>query len=349
MNVTRNDLRREEEELARQLADPQTAKQPNQLAKLAKRQKEVGRLLVLFDNISIEEEKIAELKALLADEENDSLKSLAQDELTERLGRLKTYRSTLAVKQQPADPQDSRAAMIEVRAGAGGDESTLFASELFAMYQRFAESRGWPVELLSTSHSDVGGMKEVIFRIGGQNTYGTLKYEGGTHRVQRVPTTESSGRVHTSTVTVAVLPEAEEVDVELRPEDLRVDVYRSSGPGGQSVNTTDSAVRITHLPTGLTASCQDEKSQHKNRAKALTILRSRLLAARQAEEAQRRGDKRRQQIGTGDRSEKIRTYNFPQDRLTDHRINYTTRGLAKLMAGNLDPLLQALQQADQPS
>jgi peptide chain release factor 1 len=247
----------------------------------------------------------------------------------------------------PRDPMADRPAVMEIRAGTGGDEAGLFAADLLRMYRRFSERRGWKLELLDLSEGIPGSVKEAILTVEGPDAYGTLRFESGVHRVQRIPETESQGRIHTSAATVAVLPEAEEVDVELDPEELRIDVFRSSGPGGQSVNTTDSAVRITHLPTGLVVSCQDEKSQHKNKAKALKVLRSRLLDRRLAEREAERARNRKAQVGTGDRSAKIRTYNFPQNRVTDHRISLTLHGLDQVMEGDLDELLDALRLAEE--
>jgi peptide chain release factor 1 len=243
---------------------------------------------------------------------------------------------------RPKDPNDSKDAILEIRAGAGGEEAALFAAELFRMYGRYAEARGWKIEPLSESTTGSGGMKEVIAGVSGKDVYGRLKFERGVHRVQRVPATESAGRIHTSTVTVAIMPEAEEVDIAINPADLRIDVFRASGPGGQSVNTTDSAVRVTHVPTGVVVSCQDEKSQHKNKNKALKVLRARLLEAERERQNAERASERRAQVGTGDRSEKIRTYNFPQNRVTDHRAGLTLHQLDRVMEGDLDTLLDGV-------
>lgn len=338
-------LKREAEALARQLADPSLSSQPTELAKAAKRQKQVEEQLALHEAATDHRAHIGELEKLTVTESDETLLKMAHDELAERKIALRETEAALDRLQHPADPSLEKNAIVEIRAGAGGDEASLFARDLYGMYQKYAEARGWKVELLSTSRSDAGGFKEVIFSVSGEGAYGALRFEGGAHRVQRIPVTESGGRIHTSTATVAVLPEAEEQEVEISPEEIRVDVFRSSGPGGQSVNTTDSAVRITHLPTGLVVSCQDEKSQHKNRAKAMAILRARLRAKQQDEAATARGDTRRKQVGTGDRSEKIRTYNFPQDRLTDHRIGYSRHGLEKVLAGDLQPVIDALQEA----
>jgi peptide chain release factor 1 len=246
----------------------------------------------------------------------------------------------------PRDPDDLKNTIVEVRAGTGGDEAALFAADLFRMYSRYAEDHRWKMDVLSSSPTGVGGYKEIIFLVEGKGSYGRFKYESGVHRVQRIPVTEASGRIHTSAVTVAILPEADEIDVGIKPEEIRVDVFRSSGPGGQSVNTTDSAVRVTHIPTGLVVTCQDEKSQHKNKAKALKVLRSRLLDKAKAEQDQERSRNRKQQVGTGDRSEKIRTYNFPQSRVTDHRIGLSLHKLEQVLNGDIDELVNALAQSD---
>src|SRR6058998_602074 len=283
------------------------------------------------------------LNGMVADPSAEAeLKEMAATEAEEIRHKLPQAERALAIRLLPRDAADDRAAMLEVRAGTGGDEAALFAGDLLRMYQRFAEAQGWRFELISASPSELGGYKEAIASINGAGVFAKLKFESGVHRVQRVPATESGGRIHTSAATVAVLPEAEEVDVHIDDKDLRIDVYRSSGPGGQSVNTTDSAVRITHLPTGMVVSCQDEKSQHKNKAKGLKILRARLLERAREEQQASISASRRSMVGSGDRSERIRTYNFPQSRLTDHRINLTLYTLERILEGELDPVVDAL-------
>ena len=275
------------------------------------------------------------------------IRAMAEDEAQAIKDALPVAERALALKLLPRDAADERAAMLEIRAGTGGDEAALFAGDLFRMYQRYAEERGWRVELISASDADVGGYKEVVASVTGQGVFARLKFESGVHRVQRVPATESGGRIHTSAATVAVLPEAEDVDVQINDADLRIDVYRSSGPGGQSVNTTDSAVRITHLPTGLVVIQQDEKSQHKNKAKALKVLRTRLYELERSRLADERSGARRAMVGSGDRSERIRTYNFPQGRVTDHRINLTLHRLPEILEGQMDELIGALISEDE--
>jgi peptide chain release factor 1 len=290
--------------------------------------------------------EIEVLDEMLADPSPD-IRQLASDELAALEAQLPQAERDLALKLLPRDAADERAAMLEIRAGTGGDEAALFAGDLLRMYQRYAETRGWRFELISASASEVGGYKEVIASVSGQGVFARLKFESGVHRVQRVPVTESGGRIHTSAATVAVLPEAEDVDVQIEDKDLRIDVYRSSGPGGQSVNTTDSAVRITHLPTGLVVIQQDEKSQHKNKAKALKVLRTRLYELERERLASERAGARKSMVGSGDRSERIRTYNFPQGRVTDHRINLTLHRLPEILEGNLDELIGALTSEDE--
>jgi len=328
--------------LEERLADPQVASVPGEYAKVAK---QLGGLRPVLEAGRRYRQVVSEIEGsrdLLA-ESDPELREMARADVERLTREREALEAQIRELLLPKDPNDDKGVILEIRAGAGGDEAALFAAELFRMYGRYAESRGWKVEPLSLSETGPGGLKEAIASIGGERVFSRLKYERGVHRVQRVPATESAGRIHTSTVTVAVLPEAEEVDVQIDPKDLRVDVFRSSGPGGQSVNTTDSAVRITHLPTGLVVQCQDEKSQHKNKARALKILRARLLEAEQEKKALERASDRRAQVGTGDRSERIRTYNFPQSRVTDHRAGVTLHRLESTLEGELDELLDAVR------
>ncbi|HEX7259410.1 MAG TPA: peptide chain release factor 1 [Candidatus Saccharimonadia bacterium] len=331
-------MRTEYAEVQRKLTDSSLFGTPEYVP-YAKRQTEMQPLIELYDLRKLLED---DLEAL-----NDpELADMAATERPAIEARLKEVENKLRLALVPKDPNDAKDVIVEIRAGAGGDESSLFAAELYRAYARFAEAKGWKLELDSESPSDVGGFKEVMFEIHGTNVYAEMKYESGVHRVQRVPATESQGRVHTSTITVAVLPEAEETELVINDADLRIDVYHASGHGGQSVNTTDSAVRITHLPTGVVVAMQDEKSQLKNKQKAMSVLRSRLLAAKLEQEQKENREARLAQIGTGDRSEKIRTYNFPQDRITDHRIGRTQHGLPGYMAGEIGPMIEALQAED---
>jgi len=293
--------------------------------------------------------ELADLEVLMADSSDNDMRVMAQEEHAALKERLPDLQKRVLVMLLPKDAADSRSAILEVRAGTGGEEAALFAASLFRMYCRYADLRGWRVEIMSESASDLDGLKEVVASITGDGVFARMKYESGVHRVQRVPETEAGGRIHTSAATVAVLPEAEEVDIQIEDKDLRIDVYRASGPGGQSVNTTDSAVRITHLPTGLIVIQQDEKSQHKNKAKALKVLRARLYEAERSKLDAERAATRRGQVGSGDRSERIRTYNFPQGRVTDHRINLTLYKLDRVMLGELDELVDALITEDQAS
>ena len=328
-------------ELEGMMSDPQLLGQQREYSKLAKERSDLEEIVGSYREWCKVEQEIHNNRQLL--EENDeAIRELAKEELVVLRQRKDELENRLKLLILPKDPNDAKNVIIEIRAGTGGDEAALFAAELFRMYSRYAESRGWRVEMMSSNPTGLGGYKEIIANIEGQGAYSRLKYEGGVHRVQRVPVTEGSGRIHTSAVTVAVLPEADEVEIDIDPKEIRIDVFRSSGPGGQSVNTTDSAVRITHIPTGIVISCQDEKSQHKNRAKGMKILRARLLEKKQEEQRSEIAATRKSMVGSGDRSERIRTYNFPQGRLTDHRINLTIYQLEKALEGDIDEVVEAL-------
>jgi peptide chain release factor 1 len=329
-------------ELAVRLADPAVLDDLPRLRKLARQHSELETLVEAGRRYLKLLDDLAQAREVAASAEDGELRGLAHAEVDALTAEREALEARVRRLLVPKDPLDDRPAVVEIRAGAGGDGAGLFAADLFRMYGRYADERGWDVEVVSTSEGALGGVKEVIFVVRGSDAYGLLRYESGVHRVQRVPVTESSGRIHTSAASVAVLPEAEEVDVVIEPDELKIDVFRSSGPGGQSVNTTDSAVRVTHIPTGLVVSCQDEKSQHKNKAKALKVLRSRLLDREVAEQEARRSRERRAHVGTGDRSAKIRTYNFPQNRVTDHRIGLTLHRLEAVLGGDLDELIEAL-------
>ncbi len=328
-------------ELEGLLASPDIVQDREAFQRYSREHAELYKIVAVFRDYQAVVHEIKDSQELLQDDDAE-IKSLAREEL-DKLGQKKeALENELKKLLMPKDPNDDKNVLIEIRAGTGGEEAGLFAGDLFRMYHRYSEKVGWKVEIMSNNPTGVGGFKEVIAMINGKGAFSFLKYESGTHRVQRVPTTEAQGRIHTSAVTVAVLPEAEEVDIAIDPVDIKVDVYRSTGPGGQSVNTTDSAVRLTHLPTGLVVTCQDEKSQHKNKSKALKVLRARLLDAKIKEQNAQRSEQRKSQIGSGDRSERIRTYNFPQGRVTDHRIGLTLYKLDAILQGDLDPIIEPL-------
>lgn len=331
-------------EVARLLSDPATAADTMKLAELGREFSKLEPVIKRIETINRIRQEIEGLKEIA--EADKEMADLAKSELPDKLAQLAGLEKLLVADLLPKDPNDTKNVILEIRAGTGGEEAALFAADLYRMYTRYSERRGWRTEVLSLSNTGIGGMKEVILAVTGEGIYSVLKHESGVHRVQRIPVTESSGRIHTSAASVAVLPEAEDVDIKIRDEDLRIDVFRSGGHGGQSVNTTDSAVRVTHLPSGLVVSCQDEKSQLKNKAKALKVLRARLYDLEQQKAAAERAASRKQQVGTGDRSERIRTYNFPQNRVTDHRVNVTLYSLNDVLEGNLDGLIHPLLEAE---
>ena len=335
------EIERRFEELERLVVDPAVIADRREFAKLARERSQLEETVRVFGERKRLDAEVVEHRALV-DDGDPELREMARAELPALEARLADLDARLKTLLLPRDPNDERNTVLEIRAGTGGDEAGLFSADLFRMYTRYAERKGWRIETLSASPTGLGGLKEVIALVHGQGAYSRLKYEGGVHRVQRVPATEAQGRIHTSAVTVAVLPEAEDVEVDLPDKELRIDVFRSSGPGGQSVNTTDSAVRVTHIPTGLIVTCQDEKSQHKNKAKALKILRSRLLDRARTEQQSAIAANRKAMIGSGDRSEKIRTYNFPQSRVTDHRIGLSLHTLDRVLDGDLDGIVDAL-------
>jgi peptide chain release factor 1 len=335
------ELERRFAELDRMLGDPEIIKDQKRLHKVAKEHAHLGKTVDLYRRVKRLEAEIEENSNLLS-EKDEEIRTLAKEEINYLLQEKERVENELKSSLLSRDPSDEKNILLEIRAGTGGDEAGLFASDMFRMYTKFAEMNGWRVDILSRNFTGVGGLKEIIASIEGDKVYGKLKFESGVHRVQRVPETESQGRIHTSAVTVAVLPEADEIEVQIDPDELRIDVFRSSGPGGQSVNTTDSAVRITHIPTGLVATCQDEKSQHKNKAKAMKVLRAKLLDKLEREQHKEISERRRSIVGSGDRSERIRTYNFPQGRVTDHRIGLTLYKLGEILEGHLQGLIDPL-------
>jgi peptide chain release factor 1 len=350
--ITEEVLRRRLEEMAQryralteELGRPEVLEDPQRLRQIGREQAELETPVSIYEQLQRVEQQLAAVQELL-EGTDEELRALAREEAGTLTQQREALLAQLLDLLRPRDPNDTRDVIVEIRAGTGGEEASLFAADLFRMYLRYAESKRWKVEVLNSNQTDLGGYREVIFEVVGRGAFSRLKYERGVHRVQRVPITEASGRIHTSTATVAVLPEADEVEVEIKEEDLRIDVFRSSGHGGQSVNTTDSAVRITHLPTGIVVTCQDEKSQHKNKARALAVLRARLYDLEQRRAHAELAEARRAQVGTGERAEKIRTYNFPQNRVTDHRIGLTLYTLDRILAGELDPLIDALSLAD---
>jgi peptide chain release factor 1 len=340
-------LKGEYEEVNQRLMDPGVTSNPKTYRDLARREAQLRPLMALIAEYEKTLANLEGAQAMLSSEKDPEMLAMAKEEFSASKKQKETLEEQLKIALLPKDPNDDKNVIIEVRAGAGGDEAALFAGELARMYMRYAEDHGFKTELISKNDADGGGVKEIVFRVIGHGVYSKLKFESGVHRVQRVPETEAQGRIHTSTVTVAVLPEAEEVDIQIRPEDLRIDVFRSGGAGGQAVNKTESAVRITHLPTGVVVTCQDERSQLKNRDKAMSVLRSRLYAAEEERLAKERGELRSGQVGTGDRNEKIRTYNFPQDRVTDHRIPQSWSNLPGIMEGEMDDIVDAMIASDQ--
>ncbi len=335
------------EELGEQLSSPKVLANPSLISKIAKEHADLEPKVKVFQAYQVKSAELNDALKIIDEEEDSEMLEFAKEEAQTLEQEIAELEDDMKIMLLPNDPLDGKDIIIEIRAGTGGEEAALFAAELYRMYSHFADSRGWKVEELSTSPAEAGGVKEIIFSIAGEDVYSQLKYESGVHRVQRVPVTESQGRIHTSAASVVVMPEAEDITVEIASNDLKIDVYRSSGPGGQSVNTTDSAVRITHIPTGITVSCQDEKSQLKNKTKAMKVLRAKLYDRARAAQHNSRSEQRKSMVGSGDRSAKIRTYNFPQGRITDHRIGLTLHRLEGILAGGLDELIEAIRLEDQ--
>jgi len=340
-------LEKKFEEISEKLASPEVVADPRKIREVSKKHRDLTEIIEVAREYKSVVNQISGNEELIDEGGDDEIVEMAEAELEELREKRDELESELKLLLVPRDPNDSRNTVVEIRAGTGGEEAALFASDLYRMYSRYSDAQGWKMEILSSHPTGVGGFKEIIFLVSGDGVYGKMKYESGVHRVQRVPVTESSGRIHTSAASVAVLPEAEDVDIKIDPNDLKIDVFRSTGPGGQSVNTTDSAVRITHEPTGLVVTCQDEKSQHKNKAKALKVLRARLLEKEREKQHDAIASQRKSMVSTGDRSAKIRTYNFPQGRVTDHRIGLTVHQLDSILEGDLDEIISALSIADQ--
>jgi len=339
------ELEKEYEDLNQQLSNPKVIADQEKFQKLAKRHSEIAKIVQFYHKYIEIEKEIEENSQLKKGENNSEMTEMINEEINSLSRQIEKIKEELNELLYPEDPRNKKDIIVEIRAGAGGEEAALFVSDLFRMYSRFAERNHWKVEIINSNTTEIGGIKEITFGISGKNVFGTLKQESGVHRVQRIPVTESGGRIHTSTITVAILPEAEEVEMEINSNDIKIDRFRSTGPGGQSVNTTDSAVRVTHLPTGIVVTCQDEKSQHKNKAKALKVLRARLFDNLQREQNQKIDKQRKKQVGTGDRSERVRTYNFPQNRVTDHRINKNFHNLEEMLDGNLDDIVASFKES----
>jgi len=335
------------DELTHLLSQPEVLSDQARFQKLAKAHSDLNDIVTMYREYKSLSRQLEDSKEMLAEEEDEEFRQMLMDEIPQLQEKKAFHEQELKILLLPQDPNDDKSVIMEIRAGTGGEEAALFAGDLFRMYSRYAEEKGWKIEIMDTHYTDIGGIKEIVFVVDGRGAYSKLKFESGVHRVQRIPVTESGGRIHTSAATVAVLPEAEEVEVAIDPNDLRIDVYCSSGPGGQSVNTTQSAVRITHIPTGIVVTCQDEKSQHKNKAKALRVLRARVKEIMEEEKNAELAGTRKNQVGSGDRSERIRTYNFPQGRVSDHRINLTLHKLDLILDGQLNQILDALITHDQ--
>lgn len=344
-NYMYEEIKAKFQDLENRLSLPETLADQKEMIRVSQEHAGLRKVMALISDWEKTTSHIQQNEEIMEKEKDGDLRVMAQEELTELRARAEQLKEEIEEEIHPASPNDKKNAIIEIRAGTGGDEAALFAGDLFRMYSRFCERRGWKLELINSSVIGIGGFKEIIFTAKGEGAYGLLKFEAGTHRVQRVPETEKQGRVHTSTATVVVLPEADEVDIEIKPNDIRIDTFCSSGPGGQSVNTTYSAIRVLHIPTGIIVSCQDQKSQHQNKEKALQVLRSRLLAKQEEERRLAESSARQTQVGAGDRSDKIRTYNFPQDRVTDHRVNLSLHSINRFMDGEIEEMVQALKKA----